>query len=359
MRNYILSTVILAILLLGMAGCAPTIQTPVYTAPPSLDKTTTPDIQSTSAPISKVSSDLETKMMNNTWISPAKVEVGNFYPSARAEWSIRIHNGNDETTQIEKKLVGTSVGETSGTIQLKYPLADGDTSKVSISSDDSKESLFIIGYDTITKSLTIIGFIPDSSRIITIVYKAWAEFSITYRQPNQTTGDYLKAPVEVQSWVIVADATLIFRPKETKEILVALDMPEVIEDDVALMWRATQQGSDYLVTTREQYYQVALKEYEGKDGAEQLALAETEKKMLENPQANLLMYLTNIGSVNKRQFSQDRIGDMARITELLSNELVELKDLRKDKWEFWTSVKEGGQGEVQMEMCTRWLVNMR
>lgn len=34
--------------------------------------------------------------IDETWISPAKVEVGNFYPGARAEWELQVHNGNSE-----------------------------------------------------------------------------------------------------------------------------------------------------------------------------------------------------------------------------------------------------------------------
>ncbi len=33
------------------------------------------------------------QLQYSTWISPAKVMVGNFYPGARAEYSIKIHNG--------------------------------------------------------------------------------------------------------------------------------------------------------------------------------------------------------------------------------------------------------------------------
>ncbi len=40
---------------------------------------------------------------NRTWMSPGKVQIGNFYPSARAEWNISIHNGNDVATEFEVK----------------------------------------------------------------------------------------------------------------------------------------------------------------------------------------------------------------------------------------------------------------
>lgn len=85
-----------------------------------------------------------------TWISPGKVEVGNFYPGARAEWDLLVHNGKDSA----------------------------------------------------------------------------ANFAITYRAPNFTENDYAKPPAEAQEWVIITDATPVLMPKETKEILIALDMPK-------------------------------------------------------------------------------------------------------------------------------------
>jgi hypothetical protein len=206
--------------------------------------------------------DVETKLMNNTWISPAKVEIGNYYPGARAEWTIRVHNSNEETTQIEKKMVGIFENETLVDIYLKYPLADNDITKVTVTSDNNKDSLVVNGYLSLNKVLTISGFEPSESRIISIVYKAWTEFKISYRIPDNTMNGYAKAPPNAQDWVIIADSTTVFRPKETKEILVVLQIPE--------------------------------------------------------------------GTV-----------------------------VLDKQWEFWTSVSEGGQGTVQTEMCTRWLVKMR
>jgi len=52
------------------------------------------------------------ELYDQNWISPGKVEVGNFHPGARAEWPLTIHNGNEEATKFEIrfKLPGT-VGE--------------------------------------------------------------------------------------------------------------------------------------------------------------------------------------------------------------------------------------------------------
>jgi hypothetical protein len=35
------------------------------------------------------------ELYDKIWISPGKVEVGNFFPGARAEYPLTIHNGND------------------------------------------------------------------------------------------------------------------------------------------------------------------------------------------------------------------------------------------------------------------------
>lgn len=40
------------------------------------------------------------ELYDKVWISPGKVMVGNFYPGARAEWSLSIHNGKDELAQF-------------------------------------------------------------------------------------------------------------------------------------------------------------------------------------------------------------------------------------------------------------------
>jgi len=252
MKRIILSgLVVVSLLLAGCVSASPIIPVPTPT------KTETTKTIEPSAIV-----DVETKMMNDTWISPAKIEIGNYYPGARAEWYIRVHNSNDETTQIEKKSVGTFENETVVDISLKFPLADNDITKVTVASDNNKDSLAVASYTPFDKVLKISGFAPSESRIISIVYKAWTEFKISYRIPDSTIKGYVKAPSQAQDWVIITDSTPVFRPKETKEILVVLQIPED----------------------------------------------------------------TNV--VDKQ-------------------------------WEFWTSVSEGGQGTVQTEMCTRWLVKMR
>ena len=54
----------------------------------------------TSAPPTAETSEPPTELYDKTWVSPAKVEIGNFYPGARAEYMISIHNGSDEPAEF-------------------------------------------------------------------------------------------------------------------------------------------------------------------------------------------------------------------------------------------------------------------
>jgi len=93
------------------------------------------------------------ELYDQVWISPSKVEVGKFYPGARAEYPLTIHNGND--------------------------------------------------------------------------YQA--EFSITYRVPSEAAEDYVAAPDTAQDWIIIADPAPVIAPKDTVDVLIAVEMPEGAE----------------------------------------------------------------------------------------------------------------------------------
>jgi len=93
------------------------------------------------------------ELYDKVWISPGKVEVGNFYPGARAEYPLTIHNGNDQP----------------------------------------------------------------------------AEFSITYRVSNDTGEGFVIAPDGAQDWVIIADPAPVLAAKETREVVVGVEMPEGAE----------------------------------------------------------------------------------------------------------------------------------
>ena len=42
----------------------------------------------------------ENPPMDRTWVSPGKVQIGNYYPGGRAEYSVTIHNGKDTSTEF-------------------------------------------------------------------------------------------------------------------------------------------------------------------------------------------------------------------------------------------------------------------
>ena len=52
-----------------------------------------------------------------------------------------------------------------------------------------------------------------------------SSFALVYRNPSRVEEGYVFAPAHVKDWVIIADATPILMPRETREVLVALEMP--------------------------------------------------------------------------------------------------------------------------------------
>jgi hypothetical protein len=109
------------------------------------------------------------------WISPGKVIVTNFYPGARAEYPVTVHNGNDTC----------------------------------------------------------------------------CSFAINYRYPDHVGDDYTKPDTNVQDWVLVADTTPLLEPKETRDILITLEMPE--DADIFApqweFWISVQDTSQGMVKT--------------------------------------------------------------------------------------------------------------
>lgn len=165
----------------------------------------------------------ENKLMDNTWMSPAEVDIGNFYPGARAEWEMRIHNGNKFTT--EKYSVTTDPGETTVPIKLKQRLQDGNIANVTIlASDNSRDKLEAIGYKD--GALIVQGFSPNDARIIVITYRFMAQFMVKFSVPSNTKEGFVSATSEAQDWVIIVDATPVLAPKETRNIMVALEIPK-------------------------------------------------------------------------------------------------------------------------------------
>ena len=136
---------LVVVLVLGlMVGC-PTVETPKVPLTPDVDLPS-----STNGAIQESGIQPPDDM---TWISPGKVIVTNFYPGARVEYPITVHNGNSASTS----------------------------------------------------------------------------FTISCRPADSVGEPYVKAPPCVKDWVMVVDTTPVLAPRETRDILVTLEMPEDLE----------------------------------------------------------------------------------------------------------------------------------
>jgi len=155
----ILAVSLVAIVML-LSGCVGYIEseapsTPMPPAP--VPETPMPEAPVPEQPVEAIDQIDQTEVVlpdeppiNRTWVSPGKVNIGNFYPGARAEYPMTIHNGNDTN----------------------------------------------------------------------------ASFAVVYRYPDHVATGYVKPPIEAQDWVIIADSTPILMPKETRDVLIVLAMPE-------------------------------------------------------------------------------------------------------------------------------------
>ena len=53
-----------------------------------------------------------------------------------------------------------------------------------------------------------------------------AQFSVTYRVPSSAAEDYVPAPDTAQDWVIIAEPAPMLAAKESREVLISVEMPE-------------------------------------------------------------------------------------------------------------------------------------
>lgn len=94
MTRLTIALALIVVLVIGMVGCTTTTpENPVMPNTP-MSPTTSSNPGSVSDP------DVEQRLIDKTWISPAMVQIGNYYPGARAEWSLRLHNGGDTMAEF-------------------------------------------------------------------------------------------------------------------------------------------------------------------------------------------------------------------------------------------------------------------
>lgn len=193
-------------------------------------------------------------------------------------------------------------------------------------------------------------------------------FKVAYRGPDHVEVEYLRAPTEVvQDWVLVADTTPVLAPNATQDVLIALVMPENVEDSDAVVYQLTDIGTSYLNDCREQTiwnqekFDTLVEEYETtqvlpSDLAKVKAGEMLNSELMGMPYVKSLVYLERCGSVSEGKLLSDNEVPQGDLT----SKYVVMGDLRIDRWEFWISVMDASQGgQVVTELCSRWLISMR
>jgi len=65
-----------------------------------------------------------------------------------------------------------------------------------------------------------------------------AEFTVKYRKPDYVASGYTEASLEAESWITITDPKPTLLPRETRDILVVVEIPEgaVVEADKWEFW---------------------------------------------------------------------------------------------------------------------------
>lgn len=163
--------------------------------------------------------------MDQRWISPTKVQVTNYHPGGQAEYPLTVHNGAGQT-ETRRWRVTTEANETSVDFALTAPLHDARISEIAqLTSSLPTEPLTALRYDPATRVLTVGGFLPATTRDVSLAYNCDTEFHIYARSPDFVAPHFEEAPPHVSDWVLIADDSPVLEPYETREILIALAMP--------------------------------------------------------------------------------------------------------------------------------------
>jgi hypothetical protein len=208
--------------LMSFIGCANQSSWAGTYTPESITPSRLPAITQPAQPTRSQDAMPEPPMYSN-WLSPAKVTISNFHSGAVAEYPITFHNAKQITT--DQKQVTTEDKETIAEIPLNSAgLYQDDIANVTgITSNNPNEQLRVTAYDKKVNSLMISGFLPNTTRILTMTYKPMTAYSVYFRYPD------VGAPSEsvkiAHDWVIVADPTLVMSPLETTNDMVSISMP--------------------------------------------------------------------------------------------------------------------------------------
>lgn len=197
----------------------------------------------------------------NTYISPPKVEIGNYFPGAPAvSIETSIHNGGQEsqswkvtntvndpsfTVRLDKTLMDA-------TIEVKTPRRDANNRVMfdlvtnaplflsaffehgvfAVNSTLQNETLRVVGYNAATNELDITGLInpptgTEVTRTVQVIYQTSdsQRFLIAYQAPTNLQEGIAPAPEMARLWVTIDVGTVVIKPWDTAKIPVTLSIP--------------------------------------------------------------------------------------------------------------------------------------
>ncbi len=236
----------------------------------------------------------------SNWISPAKVNLGNFHVGANAEYPITVHNGNSKPSKF---LVQLRVADYTSAGYAPAPL------------DVLQDWVLIADSTPVLNAL-------ETRDIIVVI-----------TMPSKPD------PLQTQFWQImdtgVAQLTTlrqaIYEQVKTSAYNTLLVKYKGKSQNI------TQEMIDELMTPD--------------------ILA---KEIAKNPEAVILTYLSGKTSVSLRKFQSELAQDIVIVQKLEQDKYKQEGDLSQGKWEFWITVGESQEGKmVQTEMASRWQVAMR
>lgn len=237
--------------------------------------------------------------IDKTWISPGKVQVGNFHLGARAEWPIVVHNGNNFEARFS--------------LQHRLP-------------DYVGEGYLRAPTDIIQEWVIITSETP------VLAPRETVEVLIILEMPNAVDEDealfWQATPMGLsyleELWQGAYDEA--YEQYMADKLAEGIKHPEIVCKDDAEV--AARKASDIWISG--------------------------------DVEGSLLVFLDDHGSVSTGFLIDEGGGSETLIEQFWEKDYVRAGDLREDKWEFWISVRDTTQTEmIQIELCSRWQVSMR
>ncbi len=272
---------------------------------------------------------------DKAWISPAKVEIGNFHLGAAAEWVLKVHNGKDSssTYTVDYKTPNTSDG--------KYYVAPKDIVQDWVLIADS--SPVIQGRET--RDIPISIKMPDKlsedqARFLFITLegiKYLSDLRVSYfklEYPSYLDKN-IKKYVDKVNWSFVPKDLISSRTELIKYLesvgAPLKNFPELIDQVIYAMSYATQETNEAI-----------------------------EKRLSTESNTSLVYCIYNERSISNKALALRGLLNPTKQQEALTSKYIGSGNLVTDKWEFWLVVYDKSQeGLVTVEMASRWLVSMR